>query len=103
ILAMGWGISRALVAIGTPPAQVEIVERPISVTVQEVHTTSVPVVISGYGQARPRDIVRIAPDVSGTVVTVHSKLHVGEVIPAGEVMFEIDARDYQARYDEMLA
>jgi RND family efflux transporter MFP subunit len=103
ILFMGWAVSKALIAMGTPPAQLDIVERPISVTVQEVHTTSVPVVISGYGQARPRDVVRIAPDVSGTVVAVHSKLHVGEVIPAGEMMFEIDARDYQARYDEMLA
>ncbi len=50
--------------------------------------------VKGYGQAAPFECVDISPEVSGTVSRVSPNLVQGGQVKKGEVLFEIDARDY---------
>jgi RND family efflux transporter MFP subunit len=95
--------SLVLLAQRKPPVQAEIVERAMRVEVLTVHHEDTPVFISGYGEARARDEVIISPEVAGRVESVHPHLEVGRVIPCGDVLFTIDAREYRARVDEAQA
>ncbi len=99
ILAAGVVSMLTLVSMRQPPAQAEIKERAMRVVVQAAKIEDVPVLITGYGQVRARDVVTVAPEVTGKVAKIHPRLEVGELIPAGEVLFEIDPRDYAARHD----
>ncbi len=85
------------------PAQAEIRERAIRVDVKKAAFEDVQVKIAGYGEVRARDVVSVAPEVAGRVVAVHPRLEVGEIIPAGEVLFTIDQRDYAAQTQDAAA
>lgn len=97
---LGFGSYAFLSSLRPPPEQALDVERVLAVTARAAHPIIRTVSISGYGVARSRDIVPITPEVSGNVVEIHPRLEEGEVIPAGEVLFVIDPRDYEARLRE---
>ncbi len=97
VLAAGVLLAGLLARQKKPPASAEIAERALRVEVQAVHFEDVPVMIGGFGQARARDEVVIAPEVSGRVLRVHPQLEAGGVLRAGEEMFAIDPRDFEAR------
>ncbi len=80
-----------------PPAQAEQEERPIPVEVIQVQPEDVPIILNGFGEVRTLATVPISPEVSGRVILIHPRLEAGEVIPAGEVLFEIDPSDYRVR------
>lgn len=103
IIAVAVVASLGLASRRKPPVQAEIAERAIRVDVLSVRHEDVPVWVSGYGEARARDEVTLSPEVSGRVESVHPRLEVGEVIPAGEPLFSIDSRDYRARVAEAQA
>lgn len=103
ILAAGVGVFTILQGMREQPAQAEIRERAIRVTVQPAVFEDVTVTIAGFGSVRARDTVVIAPEVPGRIVEIHPRLEAGEVIPAGELLFQIDPRDYEARFEESLA
>ena len=100
VLMIGWMIAGGLIAQRKPPPQAQLNERAVRVQVQTARFEDVPVMITGFGEVRTRDISRVAPGIGGQVVAVHPRLEVGEIIRAGEVLFKIDPRDYQARLDE---
>ncbi len=100
VIAVALVVSLGLAARKKPPVQAEITERAMRVDVVAVRHESVPVTITGFGEARARDEITLSPEVSGRVESVHPRLDVGEVIPAGEPLFTIDARDYKARVAE---
>lgn len=85
-----------LAAFKKPPTEAKTEERPIRVEVLEVNAETVPVTITGYGETRALSTAVIAPEVTGKIVATHPRLETGEVIPAGEVLFKIDPRDYAA-------
>ncbi len=103
VLLVGVVAMLALASMKKPPAEARLDERPLHVEVQAVQVRDVPVTISGYGEARPLDVVTISPEVSGRIVKAHSRLEAGEIIPRGEILFEIDARDYRADQSEATA
>ena len=76
-----------------PPQQV----REVEVATVELCTFEAPVV--GHGNVRATSPLRIVPEVGGALVQVHKDLAVGKRIAEGEVLFEIDARSYQAEAD----
>jgi RND family efflux transporter MFP subunit len=86
----------ALSSLKEPPAEVENGERPMKVDVLKVTSKSTSVNITGYGQVRALNSVTISAEVAGQVRAIHPRLEVGEVIPAGELLFQIDTRDYAA-------
>ena len=100
VVAVSVLITTLLFATEEPPAKAERRERAIRVELIEAARVDVPVTMGGFGEVRARDTVDIAPEVPGRVTLVHPRLEVGELIDAGEVLFEIDPRDYEARLQE---
>ncbi len=96
IIVVAVGAAAALIARREPPAQTLPPEPVLNVEVARMEPEDVSIQILGYGEVRPIETVPITPQVSGAVVETHDRLHVGEVIPAGETLFKIDPRDYRA-------
>lgn len=71
--------------------------REVEVATVELCTFDAPVV--GHGNVRATSPLKIVPEVGGALVHVHKDLAVGKRIAKGEVLFEIDARSYQAEAD----
>lgn len=84
-----------LAKLKTPPAEAKNGERPLRVEAIQVEKEDVPVFITGHGEVKALNVVTIAPEVSGKIIKIHPKLEVGEVIPKGEILFNIDPKDYQ--------
>ncbi len=103
IIFMGMVIAGAFVVIRKPPPQMPIHEPTLQVEAVDAKPENISVTITGYGEVKPLNIVSIAPEVSGKVVKIHPKLEEGEVIEKGDVIFQIDPRDYKAAFDEATA
>ncbi len=103
ILVVGWAGMNGLASLKQPPAEAKTEERPIKVQTIQVAPQDHQVMITGYGEARSLTVVSVAPEVSGRVVYTHPTLKVGQIIPAGEVMFRIDPSDYDAGLKEAVA
>ncbi len=95
ILFSGAGTMVALKSLKEPPAKTEMTERVLRVEVMRASPGNYPVIIRGLGEARALNVVAVSPEVSGNVVAIHPRLELGEVIPAGKLLFRIDPRDYQ--------
>ncbi len=102
ILAGVFGM-KMLSKLKKPPAETQVKERPLRVETLTAVKKDAPVVISGYGEMRVLNTFAISPEVAGKIVAVHPLLEIGETIPAGEVLFKIDSRDYTAYYKEAQA
>ena len=96
ILLIGAGGFIALAGLKKPPAEIDRAERQLKVKVMEVKPKTVSVTITGYGEVRPLNAVKISAEVGGQVTAVHPRLEVGEVISRDALLLEIDPRDYQA-------
>jgi len=86
-----------------PPSTAAPGEHALSVVALSVESEDVPVEITGYGVARPLNIVSISAEVAARVARVHPRLEVGEIIPEGDILFALDSRDYLAARDEAKA
>jgi RND family efflux transporter MFP subunit len=103
VLAAGiFGMAK-LANLKKPPVEVKNEERALRVEAVRVEPADVPVVITGYGEARALNVVTIAPEVSGTIVEIHPRLEAGEIIPKGETLFRVDPRNYDAAQKEARA
>ncbi len=89
-----------LASLKKPPADLALEERPIRVDVINVTPQDYPVTIKSYGNVKAQTSVPIAAEVSGRVVGTHERLDVGEIIPAGEVLFEVEDRKYSTKVEE---
>ena len=103
ILFAGFTLTKKLISSRKPAPQVSIPEQALRVDVVSASHKDVPVDIEGLGEVHSRDVVQIAAEIPGRVMHVHPSLEMGGVIPAGEVLFEIDSRDVQARHDQSTA
>ena len=65
------------------------------VEVMPVELAKVPVVVAGHGEVVAKVSVDIVPQVAGQVVKTHRSLVAGGFFRAGEVLVEIDPRDYE--------
>lgn len=99
LLAGVLGMS-ALASLKKPPAEVPVGERPVKVDVIEARRTDHRVFITGYGEAAAISDVVISPEVSGKVVAIHPRLHAGEIVEAGALLFAIDERNYRSALSE---
>lgn len=98
VLLLGVMGMAMLASLKTPPAEAKNGERPLRVEALQVEQEDVPVFITGYGEVKALNVVPIAPEVSGKIVKIHPRLEAGEMIPKGEILFEIDPRDYAILY-----
>lgn len=95
IVAIGLLGSFILVKFRRPPKRVQPTVLAPLVKVQKLHVRDIEMVVSGFGTVSPKVEVEIVPQVSGKIVAVHPQFKTGGVIPAGEVLIEIDPRDYE--------
>ena len=84
------------------PAEVES----IRTRVTELHLRDYPVVIRTQGVVQPHNEVILSAEVSGLITKINPAFEVGSYFSAGEVLVELDARDYltasavaKARFD----
>ncbi len=96
ILFTGIGGFLALASLKKPPAEAHNGERPLKVKVMSVNAQTLPITVTGYGQVRALNVVKLSAQVGGQVVALHPRLEVGEVIGEGELLLRIDPRDYAA-------
>lgn len=96
ILLFGAGGFIALASLRKPPAEINRAERPLKVKVMAVKLKTVPVIITGYGEVRSLNAVKLSAEVGGQVSAIHPRLEVGEVVGRDALLLEIDRRDYQA-------
>lgn len=103
VLAAGIIGMLTLARMKQPPAEAAFEERPIQVETLSAQPEDVQVVIRGFGEARPLDIVVMSPEIAGRVLQAHPRLDAGEVVSEGEVLVTIDPRNYQAAHDDARA
>jgi RND family efflux transporter MFP subunit len=96
ILFIGMTGMLALARLKKPPAEARYEERSIQVEAMTAVYVDIPVVINGYGQVSPLDIVPISPEIPGLILRVHPRLEAGEIIPEGDLLFEVNPADYEA-------
>ena len=94
VLIVGVMGMKMLASMKTPPAEAKNGERPLRVEATQVKQEDIPVFITGYGEVKTFNVVPIAPEVTGKIVKIHSRLEAGEIISKGELLFKIDPRDY---------
>ena len=69
---------------------------PPLVKVMEMHPETYRTVVKGFGTVKPHRKVRVLPQVGGVIVEQNEYLEVGGRIRAGELLVQIDQRDYEA-------
>ncbi len=94
VLLVGVAGMVILTRLKKPPAEAENSERSLRVEAMQIKKEDIPVFITGYGEVKALTVVPIAPEVSGRIVDIHPRLKIGEIIPKGEVLFNIDPKDY---------
>ena len=76
------------------PDKAPVRELPILVAAVRGVFEDIPVFITGYGEVRSLNTLSLAPEISGKIVEINSKLEPGDIIPANEILFKIDPRNY---------
>ncbi len=99
LIAGIWGMS-LLASLKTPPIETKNSERPLRVEALQITREDAPIYITGYGEVKALNVVPISAEVSGKIVEIHPRLETGEMIPKGEILFEIDPANYLAAYEE---
>lgn len=74
---------------------------PAPVTVVQAASQDVPVYIDAVGKISAREVVAIQPQVSGRIAQLH--FTDGADVKAGQLLFTIDPRTYQAQLDQAQA
>ncbi len=100
ILFIGFAGNAFLTGLKKPPAVAKPKDTTIGVEVMKVKAEDIQVTITGYGEAKPIDIVTVSSEVSGRIVSVHPRLEVGEVLNKNDIIFRVDDRDYIASANE---
>ncbi|MBL7645157.1 MAG: HlyD family efflux transporter periplasmic adaptor subunit [Candidatus Hydrogenedentes bacterium] len=103
VLAVGVMSMALMVYLKEEPAEAVQVERALPVETLQVAPEIVPVVVTGLGEVRALNVVPLSAEVPGLVAEVHPNLEVGEKIPAGALLFRLDASDYIAARDRAAA
>ncbi len=95
VLIAGVAAAAMIVSARKTPPRVDRVPLGPLVEVMPTEVTDVPVVVTGHGEVVAKVAVDIVPQVAGQVVGAHPSLVAGGFFKAGEVLVEIDPRDYE--------
>lgn len=103
VLGTGAGLSQWLIANKPDPERTDVTRLPPVVEVHRIARADLPLKFTGYGTARADHQVTIAAEVNGQVVEVPSEINDGAVVSKGQLLLQIDDRDYQRQLDRALA
>ncbi|TWT92859.1 Efflux pump periplasmic linker BepD precursor [Botrimarina colliarenosi] len=97
ILLAGWlGFVRLAGSVEVePPAQEE--EVMLRTRVEELKVVDFPVIVRTNAVVQPHNRVTLAAEIGGVIVKVSPSFEVGAYFEAGEVLVEIDPRNYQTQ------
>ena len=74
LLAFGVAGMIKLASLKSPPKEKLTREQAMKVEIIKVQPEEVPIVLSGYGEVKPLDVVSIAPEVSGRIIDINPDL-----------------------------
>ena len=100
ILAIGLGAYQLLASMRKPPQKAErsylgpLVEA-VAIPAQQVQVT-----VEGQGTVRPNAQIALVPQVSGMVIWKADEFERGGSFAEGELLFQIEPRDYQLAADQ---
>jgi RND family efflux transporter MFP subunit len=103
VLAVAALVTAVLLLTRPPVKRAERERRVPGVSVVEVQPRSLQLSVSTHGTVKPRTESDLVPEVSGPVVSVSPHLVSGGFFEAGEVLLEIDPRDYEAALERAKA
>ena len=98
VIGTGFFLMTLMGKMKEPPVEKKIGETPLQVEIMKVEKQDVRISISAFGEVHSLNAVTISPEVSGLITEINPKLEVGETIPEGEVLFKIDATDYETGF-----
>lgn len=78
-----------------PPVKVAHRDMGVLVSIQHVNAEDRPLHIQATGTVQPHQQLRLSPQVSGKVISLHQQLRSGGEIRKGELLLSLDARDYR--------
>lgn len=103
ILAAGVVGMKYLKGQRTPPLQAERQEQALSVEVIEARASSVPVILTAYGEIISRSVLTLPAEVAGRITEGHPDLRLGAVIPKGAVLYRINDQDLRLEKESVQA
>ncbi len=99
VFLFGFAVMVMLASLKKPPVKAKKNENTIQVEAVQVKYSDYPVYITGYGEVSSLNIVPVSPEVPGKITNIHPRLEEGEIISKGELLFQIDPRDYQIVFE----
>jgi len=90
----GFGMVQLSASKQTLPDRV-VQEKAIRVTTSKAVFQDKQVMIEGFGEVNPLNVLTLSPEVSGRVEMIHPNLEEGETVKQGDILFTLDSRDYK--------
>lgn len=78
-----------------PPQLSEAGEPARTVRILNIQKTDFAPLALGFGEVRPAQTWKAIAQVSGRIISMHSRLKNGEIIQQGELLFQVDPVDYE--------
>ena len=94
IVAVGAGVYAGMVALKTPPPRSPRVHLGPLVETIPAPARSLRVTVKGHGTVRPAEEIDLVPQVAGIVVWKSPRFESGGFFRRGELLVQIDPRDY---------
>ena len=94
VLAVGGFVAKALIDSYEQPEPIPAVAQPPLVRVIPAEKTALTLTVLAEGTVTPRTESQLVPEISGRVTKVSPSLAAGGFFDEGDVLLEIDSRDY---------
>ena len=78
-----------------PPQPSDIGEPVRVVRTLQIQKTEFTPIATGYGVVQPAQVWKSIAQVSGRIISMHPRLKDGEIIPKGDILFQVDPVDYE--------
>lgn len=94
VLAVGGFVAKALIDSYEQPEPIPVVAQPPLVRVIPAEKATLTLTVHAEGTVAPRTESQLVPEISGRVTKVSPSLAAGGFFDEGDVLLEIDSRDY---------
>ena len=103
VLAIAGGITYKIIKNPKKPNTRKSVVPPVFVETLLAKKTNFPVIIETQGETTPRIQSKLIPEISGKVIKTSSNFFAGKFFKKGEILVEIDSRDYEIALEKAKA
>ena len=95
VILIGIAVFMVLVKNSSHPVRIVVAEKITSVRVISVPAATVTPQLKATGNVKPSRVWNSVAQVSGKIISLHTRLKQGALITEGEVLLQIDPRDYE--------